>query len=215
MLTKYVVKSSFFHENIVSKNTEVNLSDPLIKKKLKKKIVILNGWNIRDRMSFIKYEKDIKRIFSPSRVHEQNISLFITRLREENEILVGVHIRLGDYADWLGGKYFYSLQVYVQKCLEMLNELKHLNKKVLFVLCSNASIDLSVFSRVNVCQSTGHIIEDLYILSSCDFIFGPPSTYSMWASFYGGKPLFHVTNKEKVLKVEYFDVHSELIPKTF
>ena len=30
---------------------------------------------------------------------------------------------------------------------------------------------------------------DLYALSRCDYIIGPPSTFSQWASYYGHVPL--------------------------
>lgn len=38
------------------------------------------------------------------------------------------------------------------------------------------------------------IIEDMYSLAECDYIIGPPSTYTMWASFYGEVPLYMVDN---------------------
>lgn len=33
------------------------------------------------------------------------------------------------------------------------------------------------------------IVEDLYALSRCNYIMGPPSTFTMWASFIGDVPL--------------------------
>jgi hypothetical protein len=41
----------------------------------------------------------------------------------------------------------------------------------------------------------GHFIEDLYALASCDYIIGPPSTFSQWASFYGNVPRYMVNYK--------------------
>jgi len=32
-------------------------------------------------------------------------------------------------------------------------------------------------------------IEDLYLLGYCDYIVGPNSSFSQWASFWGGVPL--------------------------
>jgi hypothetical protein len=45
---------------------------------------------------------------------------------------------------------------------------------------------------------------DLHALARCDYIFGPQSTFTQWASFYGNKPLF-------LLK----DTHDRLEPAKF
>lgn len=64
-------------------------------------------------------------------------------------------------------------------------------------------------------------IEDLYALSKCDYIFGPPSTFSMWASFYGEVPLkfFETTNEKfslndfSVIRYQcHFENGTEYIP---
>jgi hypothetical protein len=47
---------------------------------------------------------------------------------------------------------------------------------------------------------------DLYSLARCDYVFGPPSTYSQWASFYGNKPLLHVFDRDSQLLPERFGV---------
>jgi hypothetical protein len=209
LITKYFLRSSQWHENFVGTNVEINLSDPAVKAKLKKKIVVLNGWNIRDRASFNARTSEIKEIFKPSGVHKDNINLFISSLRGEYDYLIGVHIRLGDYKNWAGGKYYYPLEFYANKCKEMLGELKQTNRNTVFVICSDEDIDIALFRGINFQKSTGHIIEDLYVLSNCDYIFGPPSTYSMWASFYGGKPLLHLHDKAQNLKINDFNIHSE------
>jgi len=35
-------------------------------------------------------------------------------------------------------------------------------------------------------------VVDLYFLSSCDAIVGPPSSFSMWAASYGSCPLYWI-----------------------
>ena len=49
-------------------------------------------------------------------------------------------------------------------------------------------------------------IEDLYALSLCDYILGPPSTFSMWASFYGKKPLRIVSYKDEAISLHEFKI---------
>lgn len=210
--SKYVFKRSPWHENIISRDTEVNLSDPRFKNRLHKKIVIINGWHTRDRYSFHRHSGEIKRIFSPAGVHKLSIDRFISNLRNGYDFLVGVHIRRGDYKEYVGGKYFYPFEFYSTKCKELLRELNGVYKNIVFVVCSNETIDLKAFKEINVACSTGNIIEDLYILSKCDLIFGPPSTFSMWASFYGDVPLLHLYNQNQEMTLSQFKVHQEYYP---
>lgn len=52
----------------------------------------------------------------------------------------------------------------------------------------------------------GHFIEDMYTLAECDYIFGPPSTYTMWASFYGKRPLQKIREKNQRIDFDKFEL---------
>jgi hypothetical protein len=43
-------------------------------------------------------------------------------------------------------------------------------------------------------MSRGSAVEDLYSLARCDYLLGPPSTFSLWASFYGNVPLHQMAS---------------------
>ena len=45
---------------------------------------------------------------------------------------------------------------------------------------------------------------DLYGLAACDYIIGPPSTYSHWASFWGKGPLRPLDSSDLQLKLGDF-----------
>lgn len=77
-----------------------------------------------------------------------------------------------------------------------------------FVICSNEEIDLSSFNELNVFKGQGHFVADLHSLSLCDYIAGPPSTFSMWASFYGQKPLWQIENARQNPAVESFAIQT-------
>ena len=61
-----------------------------------------------------------------------------------------------------------------------------------FLICSDEPQHGGDFARMNVHFGTGHAIEDLYALARCDYLIGPPSTFSAWASFYGKVPLYFI-----------------------
>jgi len=63
-------------------------------------------------------------------------------------------------------------------------------KRVKFLICSNTKQDEQLFKGLNYVMGNNHPLEDMYAFAQCDFLIGPPSTYTAWASFYGSAPLF-------------------------
>lgn len=158
----------------------------------KQKIIFLQGWQFRSSLSLAKYSDQIRAFFIPIEPHRSQINLLITKIRYASDILCGVHIRQGDYVSFSGGKWFYNTAQYIQvmKSVEQLFP----DKTVGFLICSNIAQEKEVFSEFNSFFANNHIIEDMYSLAECDYIIGPPSTYTMWASFYGEVPLYVVEN---------------------
>jgi hypothetical protein len=55
----------------------------------------------------------------------------------------------------------------------------------------------------------------MYALASCDYIVGPPSTFSLWASFYGQVPLCFLQKPDEPLALANFvDYFSHVAGKT-
>jgi hypothetical protein len=75
-------------------------------------------------------------------------------------------------------------------------------KTVAFLICSdeNYHAETEVFAGLPVYFGTGHMIEDLYSLAQCDYLIGPPSTYSMWASFYGRVPMCQLPKNHELVE---------------
>ena len=55
-------------------------------------------------------------------------------------------------------------------------------------------MDEEAFPSFDVVLGNGQIVEDMYAFAACDYIVGPPSTYTGWASFYGDKGLYFIRN---------------------
>ena len=145
----------------------------------------------------------IKYLFTPSIQITQNVEGVFNEKRISNDIICAVHIRYGDYETFQGGKYYYSEKQYHSKMLE----LKELfpNKNVAFFVSSNEKIDLPVFNDCN-CFTIPHSnpIKDLYGLSLSDYIIGPPSTFSGWASYYRSTPIYFIEYMEKKIEKNSF-----------
>lgn len=107
---------------------------------------------------------------------------------------VGIHIRRGDYRQFRGGAYLYPAETYrrIMSAIESMVRRLSGGKTVRFLLCSDEPVDIGAFAGFAPLTLCGGILHDLYGLARCDLIAGPPSTFSQWASFYGGVPLWTI-----------------------
>lgn len=175
-----------------------------LRKATKKKLLFLFGRFFRDYEGLRRHQEAVKLFFTPIQTIRENVSLFLRKAKADGDlIIIGVHVRRGDYKVFAEGRYFYSLTEYFNKMKELQLSL---DRKVKFIICSNEEIDLNVFDGLDIIKGPGHIVEDMYVLAMCDYIMGPPSTYTLWASFYGGKPLCRLKHLDKKLTLRDFEI---------
>jgi hypothetical protein len=79
-------------------------------------------------------------------------------------------------------------------------------RKVAFFVCSDEPRNADEFPGLLVGLGAGSAMGDLHALARCDYIFGPQSTYTQWASFYGNKPLLLLKDATDRLELEKFRV---------
>ena len=175
------------------------------KKFHQKGIHILDNWYYRDYDSLFKHRDEVISAFRPQAEYEVKVEAFISDIKERfNEYkIVGVHIRRGDYKYWRCGKYYYSNDTYDRWMSELV---KSSNQKLIFILFSNEKISTKDFKNCSALIMNGpnHPIEDVYAMAKCDYIFGPPSTYSWWAAFYGGKKYLTMYSEKQSISEQDF-----------
>lgn len=173
--------------------------------------VIVEGWEVRFYDLFLKYLDEIKSLFAFTSAIEARVRKVMER--DGSEINIGLHIRRGDYATWNGGKYFY----YDRQYIEIANRLISLfpGKKVtLFVSGNDPKLNHDAFrlgvSGAKVCFADGNPGEDLCLLSKCDILAGPPSTFSLVAAMYQDVPLYWIKNPDADVTLESFGHFNQL-----
>lgn len=185
---------------------QIDVGSPQFLSSLKRRqLFFLQGWQFRNEALLSKHADRVRQFFQPLDEFRANVRNLVERARSQCDVLVGVHIRHGDYSWFEGGKYFYEFEVYaalMERAQEMFP-----GQRVVFVVCSNVTYDKETFSRFTCIPGPGHFIEDMYTLAECDYIFGPPSTFTMWASFYGETPLYLVADPRRRMTIEDFIVH--------
>jgi len=155
-------------------------------------LIIKDAWLFRDFINIRKHAERVRTFFTPIEKHFSAVSSLISRARNDSELLVGLHIRQGDYKRWQGGKYFFTTSEYAAIMRRFAATMPE--KRINFLICSNEKQDERIFQGLNYVMGNNHQLEDMYAFAQCDFLIGPPSTYTSWASFYGSVPLFTLHN---------------------
>jgi len=164
-------------------------------------IIFVKGWYFRVPELTVKYHDHfIKRYTLKEKYWSSDSSVTeFNRLREKqkDQLFIAVHLRKKDYIQWLDGKFFFSNDTY----LSYINQLEQkaiesTGKKPYFVLFSDENIELPL--KENFIIEQNHWYIDQYLMGQCDYIIGPPSTFSLWVSYIYKIKYYHFigTNDE-------------------
>ena len=160
----------------------------------------IQGWLYRDSNGLAKHKQTIREFFSPVPEIQQRVDACIRQNRTANTLLVGVHLRRGDYSKWSDGKHYYDDSVIRGLLKQICNIFPE--RKIRFLLVSNQPVDRNNYVGFNIALGPGDPAGDLYCLAKCDYIIGPPSTFSIWASFFGNAPLFVINDPSALLRLD-------------
>ena len=191
--------------------------EALEKKMLRHKHIVVSGWNVRFYDLFLKYRKDICDLFAidseytePVRAKMQEAEKSSTPNHPSSIIRLGVHIRRGDYAAWQDGKFLFDDNTYANH----INRFAaiHQNEDIHVYLSTNDPVvSEKTYQRlcptVHIHHLHGNAPEDLFMLSECDFLIGPPSTFSLVAAMYRDIPLYRMdSSDETAMTTEAFQL---------
>ncbi|WP_029906590.1 alpha-1,2-fucosyltransferase [Prevotella sp. 10(H)] len=169
------------------------------------KLNLIEGWSNRlgNVELVIKQSDEIRKIFTfRSEIVNPVDNVFASL---NNQIVIGVHIRRGDYDVWNNGIFYYSDEEYLSVMKKLEKQFSDKGQKVKFLLCSNENLNLNNFNELDcfiIPDSSGP--KDLYALSKCSYIIGPPSSYSQWASYCGKVPVKFIMNAEEDMNADSF-----------
>ncbi len=177
---------------------------------LDRKMVLVDGWYARWYDLFLKYKQEIIGLFAFS----QSVADASERCLAEDQnasCRLGVHIRRGDYAHWYDGKFFFSDEVFVN----LIRQFVKLHPGTTVYICGNDPT-LNKQFYIDRLQGTpvrfpeGNAAEDLCLLSKCDYLIGPPSTYSLVAAMYQDRPLYWIMDADAPLTEQSFGHFDDL-----
>ena len=176
--------------------------EALERKMLRHRNIVVSGWFVRYYDLFLKYRDEICELFT---LDDQYTAPVKAKMQEaeqnsQDDILrLGVHIRRGDYAQWRDGQFLFSDEVYADHINRFAD--MHPGKALHVYLSTNdPSVSEEHFQKLcpKVCihNPQGSAPEDLFMLSECDYLIGPPSTFSMVAAMYRDIPLYRMDSAD-------------------
>jgi len=178
----------------------VDIGDPAFLELITCRPVLCGGFFYRCPKLLMKHASLVRTYFSPSAAMATKASRIERNIREAHgtefgKRIVGVHIRRRDYRVFKGGMYFFPLEIYVTY-MRRIWEL--LDGQCCFVICCEESLEYSAFAEFGITFGPGDMLGDLLALSACDYIVGPPSTFSGWASFSRAIPRYFIQSADPI-----------------
>ena len=176
------------------------------------KLIGISGWGFRHPELFFKYEDEIKQQFTIQEKFRKPVDEYLASCNQ-TDIKLAVHIRRGDYARFLGGKYYFDDDTYIRNIREFINLFPGKSVSV-FISTNDKNLDIKKYqtdlNSQDVHLFKGSEIEDLYLLSQCDYIIGAKSTFSLVASYYRHIPLYHMEDKNASLTLDKFKYFEDI-----
>jgi len=179
-----------------------NCETKLLKAFEKNDVVYVGGWAFRVPELIEKYRLEMQNKYALKTPYYEHSELTqkANNLKSDGYTLIGVHIRRGDYKTWKKGAYYYEDEVYKNQMDNVSKQLMQQGKeKQLFLLFSNESLDFQESANLLISKENWYV--DHYIMSLCDYLIGPPSTFTLWANIIGNAKLFYLFNKNEKITI--------------
>jgi hypothetical protein len=164
--------------------------------------LVLQGYHFRHNPWFARHDAFIREFLDAAEPWRSEGRDAVARLRASCDSVVGIHIRHGDYRQHLGGRFFWEVPRYVALMRRMVDLLSP--ARVGFIVCSNAVHGEQDFAGLTWSPGPGHLVSDQQALASCDWILGPPSSFSSWAAYVGRSRLLRLEDPEHAFTLQEF-----------
>jgi hypothetical protein len=153
----------------------------------------------------VRHQQAVRSLFALRPEVLEPLHVRINALRDAHGPVFGLHVRRGDYRQWLGGRFHFDDATYQRLAVQVIRACGVEQGAAAIAVVSDEPTDwparLEGFPTVRL---TGNAIEDLAALSLCDRIVGPPSTFAMSASLLGAVPYLQVTDPQSPVRSERF-----------
>lgn len=168
-------------------------------KKFQSRLFFINNlsYYYKSKTSSVASKKNLKKIFKIKNKYRKKASALIGS-GGECSMLVGVHMRRGDYREFNDGAFYCDDEFYLKNIVNLKNTYYE-GTRLRFLLISNEHINLENYRSVDYMHfGMQDAPVDMSLLQSCDYILAPPSTFSGWCSFLHDIPICILREKNSL-----------------
>lgn len=168
--------------------------------------VIIEGWGLRYYDLFIKHIAEIRSLFRfkpeiESKVHEM--------INGDNATLrIGVHVRRGDYKTFMNGRFYFDDKAFLHYIKETIRLFGNQENTVVYVCGNDPNLNRKLYTDalggITVKFPSGNPGEDLCLLSHCNYLIGPASSFSLIATMYNKAKLCWMSKPNISLRADDF-----------
>lgn len=178
-------------------------------KNIHKKLIFVIDWTHNNNKILyqgidleVKYKEEIKALFK-----NECPEIIEKYFPDKNKITIGLHIRRGDYKYYKDGKYYYTDEVY-QNAVKSFTENLNLKDFNIIIFTNDKDLDKEFYLKnfKNCFFSCEEFQIDYELMKNCNYLIGAPSSFTMWASYLGDVPLYHIKEKNKSVTRECFKI---------
>lgn len=167
------------------------------------RLVFVGGWEFRVYDLVLKHSKSLKEKYSLKRTNKDFFNIY--NKIKNYEIVLGVHIRRNDYTKWQSGKYAFNDAVYSRVVGDFIR--LQSEEKIVALYFSDEKLNMSsLCCPVDYLISKNKYYIDYQLMGKCNYLIGPPSTFTIWASFCYGVPYMHIENPQQEICLEDFKI---------
>lgn len=157
-----------------------------------KGILLVSGFKMRDASLLEKHHAYITGRYKNKAKSDDLLKL--DEFKRTKRHIIGLHIRLGDYRDYAEGRYYYQVSDYIRWVKRFVLEYQIDNPIIAVFSDQKMTSDLFDFD-CEVFTSNNSYNVDYELMGLCDYLIGPPSTFTQWASYTYRVPYFHIDDR--------------------
>ena len=146
--------------------------------------VNLQGWEFRANTCVLHHRDAIRDFLRFRRSLHPALSFLLDESHARGKTRVCLHIRMGDFRHWEGGRHYIAPEEYARAAHQIARN--ESGRSLEFWVCSDEPVDLAPFPPGTRTTPGRTLAEDFQVMLESDFILGGISTFSRTAAFLGG-----------------------------
>ena len=190
--------------NVITFTNENHSNVEILKSRLDQDLFV-DGWGFRVHDLTTKYQDLFIEKYSLKDTYYEKNELYkrLLGVNRDTTSVIGIHIRRRDYKNHQGGIYYFDDKVYQEYMNRISTEISNkLFKRAIFIIFSDETTGFQENSHTIISDNEWYV--DHFLMSKCDFLIGPPSTFTIWASYIGKNKYYHIKDDSGEIDLNRF-----------